>query len=504
MPQARPLFFRLLASGALIGLVLLVSSPAHAQSARAKINAQDIEMADYNGGDLPDGQSALTAKVQILLDRSGISPGVVDGFKGGMSQSAVAAFERGHGLPIDGRMDREIWGLLVAYADAPMTTDYTIVAADAEGLVDSIPTDYAEKAAMTSQGYTSVLERLAERFHMDEKFLAQLNPGAGFVPGETIRVTVPAKPIRAKVARIVIDKRTSRVAAYDANGRLVADYPATVGSTATPSPQGMHKVTAVALDPTYTYDPNKNFKQGENDRVLIVPPGPNAPVGNVWIDLSMPTYGIHGTPSPSRLFVSQSYGCVRLTNWDARELAHMVQPGSTEVEFLAEGISIVDATGPGATMASTRPPVRLAEAEGTTATDAAVAQAIATITAQDELQNDSSLLGAQRPGMNPLRRAATSETALPATPEAPLPTNIPTGVPGIAPRGVQPIPDLPTLPQSVQTDPREVFDLPPATANSPSTQPLGRGTPIIDPFASVPAAPRFRAPVTVPPALPAR
>ena len=321
------------------------------KKASARFSAADIEAATYNGGDLPAGQSALTAKVQVLLDRSGISPGVVDGWRGGMSESAIKAFQRRAGLPMTGQMDHAIWDLLQGYAVEPITMEYTITADDAYGLVDKIPVDYGEKAKMTSQGYTSVLEKLAERFHMDEKFMVKLNPGVSFEPGVTIRATVPAKPIRATVTRIIVDKETRRVAAFDAKGRLVADYPATVGSTETPSPHGNHVVDAVALNPTYTYNPNRNFKQGENDRVLIVPPGPNGPVGNVWIDLSQPTYGIHGTATPSKLFVNQSHGCVRPTNWDAWELAHMVKARQTTVEFLDPGVSIADVTGAAAAAA---------------------------------------------------------------------------------------------------------------------------------------------------------
>lgn len=322
-------------------------TPAAAQDKRAAIAPADIEAATYSGtGELPSGQSALTAKVQILLDRAGVSPGVVDGFRGGMSESAIKAFERKNGLPQDGRLDAQVWALLEQHAVGPLTSTYTVMAEDAQGLVDSIPADYAEKAKMSSMGYTSVTEKLAERFHMDDKFLTQLNKGVEIAPGATINVTVPAKPIKAKVARIVVDKATGRVAAYDGNGGMVADYPATVGSDATPSPHGSHLVEAVALDPDYTYNPNINFKQGDNDKVLKVPPGPNGPVGNVWIDLSEPTYGIHGTPTPSRLFVNESNGCVRLTNWDARELAGMVQPGQTIVDFLAPGVAIADVTKP--------------------------------------------------------------------------------------------------------------------------------------------------------------
>ena len=328
-----------------LSLALLLLPVAAAAQADKPFTAAEIEAADYGGGDLPPGRSALTAKVQILMDRSGTSPGVVDGFKGGMSESAMIAFERRAGLPMDGVLDQQVWDMLQLYAADPLTERYTITDEDAQGLVESIPTDYAEKAAMSHMGYTSIAEKLGERFHMDEKFIGFLNPGVVLEPGAVIEVTKPAPPIKGKVARIYVDKATRRVAAYDADGRMLADYPATVGSDNTPSPSGEIKVLGVALDPTYTYDPSKNFKQGENDKVLIVPPGPNAPVGNVWIDLDKPTYGIHGTPTPSQLFRNQSYGCVRLTNWDARELAHMVQPNVTVVEFLQPGVSIADATG---------------------------------------------------------------------------------------------------------------------------------------------------------------
>ena len=318
--------------------------PALAQEG-ASFSASDIDRAIYAGGDLPSGRSALTARVQILLDRAGTSPGVVDGFKGGMSESAIMAFERRSGLPMDGVLDQQVWDLLQPYGDTAVVSDYTITEDDAQGLVDAIPADYAEKAQMSHLGYTSIAEKLGERFHMDEKFIAYLNPGVSLAPGSTISVTMPAQPIKGEVVRIIIDKAARRVAGYDAAGKMVVDYPATIGSDATPSPAGDHTVTTIALEPNYTYNPNVNFKQGNNDKVLTIPPGPNGPVGSVWIDLSKPTYGIHGTPTPSQLFRNQSNGCVRLTNWDAEELAKMVKPNVTRVEFLPTGVTIADVTG---------------------------------------------------------------------------------------------------------------------------------------------------------------
>ena len=325
-------------------LASLSALPALAQT-DAPFTSADIEAAAYDGGDLPSGRSALTTKVQVLLDRSGISPGVIDGFKGGMSQSAIMAFERRSGLPIDGVMDPHVWNLLQSFAALPATKDYTITAEDTEGLVDAIPTDYAEKAQMPAMAHTSVAERLGERFHMDEKFIGFLNPGVDLAPGNTIKVVDTGSRMRGSVARILVDVNTRRVAGFDANGKLLVDYPATIGSSATPSPSGNHHVKAVALNPNYTYDPKKNFQQGDNDKVLVVPPGPNGPVGTVWIGLSKPTYGIHGTPTPSQLFRNQSMGCVRLTNWDAEELARMVSTETTAVEFLPQGMTIAQATG---------------------------------------------------------------------------------------------------------------------------------------------------------------
>lgn len=361
----------------LLALAVASSSalPVSAQT-DTPFSAADVEAASYGGGDLPSGRSALTTKVQVLLDRSGISPGVIDGFKGGMSQSAIMAFERRSGLPIDGIMDPHVWNLLQSFAALPATQDYTIQPEDAEGLVEAIPTDYADKAQMAALAHTSVAERLGERFHMDEKFIGFLNPGAQLVPGATIKVINPGNRMRGKVARILVDVNTRRVAGYDAAGKLVVDYPATIGSSATPSPSGSHQVATVALNPNYTYNPEKNFQQGDNDKPLLIPPGPNGPVGTVWIGLSKPTYGIHGTPTPSQLFRNQSMGCVRLTNWDAEELAHMVSANATAVEFLPQGMTIADATGAAPAPAAPVGTLEPAATAGPAATDPATAPAI--------------------------------------------------------------------------------------------------------------------------------
>ena len=151
--------------------------------------------------------------------------------------------------------------------------------------------------------------------------------------GTIVKVANTNTQLNYEVGRIVADKAKKQLRIYDTRDRLVASYPATIGSDATPSPVGTHTVERVALNPEYTYNPKINFKQGNNDKVLRIPPGPNGPVGSVWIALSKPTYGIHGTPDPEKIGKTYSNGCIRLTNWDAEELARRVTKGVT-VEFI--------------------------------------------------------------------------------------------------------------------------------------------------------------------------
>ncbi len=131
---------------------------------------------------------------------------------------------------------------------------------------------------------------------------------------------------------LIADKVNAQLTGYDASGKLVVAYPATIGSEELPSPSGTHVVDAIAIDAAYYYNPDINFKQGANTEKLTLPPGPNNPIGTTWIDLSEPTYGIHGTPEPSKIDKTYSHGCVRLTNWDVEELATLVRKGVT-VEF---------------------------------------------------------------------------------------------------------------------------------------------------------------------------
>nr|WP_244635768.1 L,D-transpeptidase [Chthonobacter albigriseus] len=280
-------------------------------------------------------QSPLVVKLQILLDRAGVSPGVIDGYYGFNVQKAVAAFEAMSDLPVDGVLDAEVWARLQAISAAPVLTSYEITADDVAGpFVPDLPTDYAELAKLDRLAFRGPAELLAERFHMDLDFLRQINPAADFAAaGTRIIVADPGPPVRERVVHLAADKRTKQLIGYSAAGRIVVAYPATIGSSNLPSPSGRHVVEAVAMNPEYWYRPDVNFRQGNNTKPLRLPPGPNGPVGAVWIDLSEPTYGIHGTPDPDRIDKGFSHGCVRLTNWDAAELAHLVSKG-VPVDFV--------------------------------------------------------------------------------------------------------------------------------------------------------------------------
>jgi len=315
----------------------LPSQPALPRTAEPKPSKPaDTEIAAVkpdNPAETIINRKAMIARMQVLLDRNGFSPGVIDGQYGPNMQKALDAWTLAKGTDLLAFDEAELDAALGASGGSAFVS-YTITQADVRGpFVPAIPADYSQKARLETLAYTSPREMLAETFHMDENYLARLNPGANFdAPGTTIRVAAPATNRTGTVTRIVADKALKQLRAYDAQRSLMASYPATIGSTDTPSPSGKVTVERIAFDPDYTYNPAVNFKQGDNDRVLVIPPGPNGPVGSIWIALSKPTYGIHGTPEPDRIGKTYSHGCIRLTNWDAYELARMVDKGVT-VEF---------------------------------------------------------------------------------------------------------------------------------------------------------------------------
>lgn len=314
-----------------------VSAFAQQRETVAELTPEAINSIRLDAGDALPTQAAAEptpdpaiVRMQVLLDRAGTSPGVIDGFDGENVRKAVMAFQSLHGLPVDGSVDAAM--VEVLETGGPVIGHYEIQPEDVAAIVPPIPDDFGEKAKRDFLGYESVAEAIAERFHMDIDLLKALNPDVSFKAGDVVFVAAFGPNRSGKVARIEADKSLRQVRAYDSAGQLLAAYPATIGSRETPSPTGTHVVQGIATMPNYTYNP-ANFQQGDNTEILVIPPGPNGPVGTIWIDLSKPGYGIHGAPEPSLIDKVTSLGCVRLTNWDAEELARMVKPGVT-VEFL--------------------------------------------------------------------------------------------------------------------------------------------------------------------------
>lgn len=282
------------------------------------------------------GPRADIVKLQVLLDRRHCSPGVIDGLDGSNLRKAVRAAREMAGLDEGADATGELWQWL-SEADGPILQEVRITSDDHKGpFAPDLPEDYGELAQRRDIPFRGIEEMLAERYHMDEDLLTALNPGPdAFAEGRTIRVAAPGEARRreGRLGRVEVRVREGVVRALGRDDTLVAAYPASVGSPRTPSPSGTHRVNGVARNPDYTYDPELNFRQGNNRERLRLPPGPNNPVGTVWIDLSRPTYGLHGTPEPSKIDKTGSHGCVRLTNWDAEELAGLVHVG-LEVAFL--------------------------------------------------------------------------------------------------------------------------------------------------------------------------
>lgn len=290
---------------------------------------------------LPKGLSASqlgsrelrTIAVQVLLDRSRHSPGVIDGYMGANTARAIRFYRKAHGLPDGSQIDDRLIASLTESFGTEVFKTYTISEEDLAGGFVDIPSDFARMSELESLGYTSAREMFAERFHMDERFLAALNPGIDFTKAGT-EIIIAAhgdETLESSVERIEVRKADNSVVALDKDGNILASYPATIGSSEFPSPSGQMKVNAIAAEPKYYFDPNDQ-KWGPDKRFELAA-GPNNPIGGTWIDLGKEGYGIHGTPDPGKVAKRASHGCVRLTNWDAEELARAVSTG-IPVEFI--------------------------------------------------------------------------------------------------------------------------------------------------------------------------
>jgi lipoprotein-anchoring transpeptidase ErfK/SrfK len=283
-------------------------------------------------------------QTQVMLDRAGFSPGEIDGRMGTSTKRALDAFTKSGGTPDT--------------TTAPLVS-YKITDEDAAGpFTPELPEDMMEKSKLTALGYRNLLEALGERFHVSPALLKTLNPQATFAAGEEIRVpnvevtspspapaaATPAAPAAAAArggrqgeaaapaVTVTVRKSTSDITVTDASGKVVLYAPVTTGSQHDPLPIGDWKVNGVQKNPTFNYNPALFWDADPAHAKAKIPAGPNNPVGLVWVDISKPHYGLHGTPEPSTVGKTSSHGCVRLTNWDALKLAALVRPG-TKVVF---------------------------------------------------------------------------------------------------------------------------------------------------------------------------
>lgn len=336
---------------------------------------------------IPDTEQRPVMQMQVVLERLGFGPGVIDGKQGLSSSNALLGFQESHDLPVTGEFDEATRQAMARWDNIPATRVITIPKAWGDIDFAALPDRALQQAELTRLGYESMAEKLAERFHTTPEVLAQLNPGgrpAGAVSGRTnssstsptpssgtgneadvptfnpeqqLRVPnigadrIVASDVENKdwlatlrmlgvgtdqpnAARIVVDESEGWLKAYDEDDRLVAMFTVTTGSENDPLPLGDWMVLGVSYNPPFSYDPKLFWDVPNSEEPQQLPPGPNGPVGVVWIDLSREHYGIHGTPAPETIGRAQSHGCVRLTNWDAARLAQMVS-GTTKVVFQA-------------------------------------------------------------------------------------------------------------------------------------------------------------------------
>ncbi|HEY8181114.1 MAG TPA: L,D-transpeptidase [Thermoanaerobaculia bacterium] len=283
------------------------------------------------------GPSVLRA--QIYLDRIHYSVGAIDGRWGRNSAITVWFFQRARGMQATGDLDEQTFRRLAAEAAyAPVVVMHTLTPDDLKGPFQSIPESPYEKAKLNRLTYETVREKLAERFHCAEDLLELLNPGVNFseLNAGTINVPNVREPLTTDthdVARIVISISGNALNGFDASGNLVFHAPTTVGAGYDPSPTENLHIVKIFPDPTFHYDPTLYHEVPDSEPDAHLPPGPNSPVGVVWMALSKEHYGIHGTPDPESIGYASSHGCIRLTNWDAEELEHRASEG-TQVAFV--------------------------------------------------------------------------------------------------------------------------------------------------------------------------